>query len=355
MLTIVNVAFPFATVEPSSVGGAEQVVSALDRALCVAGHRSLVIARRGSRTLGELVPVEVPHITVTPELRGEIAGAYRRALASLISSTRVDLLHFHGVDCAEYLPEAGPHKLVTLHLDEMSRSRGLLSRSDLLFTCVSQTQRERIGHGIPVEATVPNGVDLEFFRPLADPLRNYAACLGRVCPEKGYDSALRAAHATGLALRVAGLVFPYSEHQRYFAESICPLLDERRQFVGPVADGERRSFLAHAACLIVPSRVAETSSLVTMEALACGTPVIVSDQGALPSLIEPGVTGFVAPNEHALSDALLRVPTLSREACRKSAEARFDLARTVTKYLDLYQRICRLRPFEEQPVRGAVA
>ena len=88
------------------------------------------------------------------------------------------------------------------------------------------------------------------------------------CPEKGYHLALDAAHLAGMALLLAGEVFPYPEHQRYFHEEIGPRLDSTRRFIGPVGGQRKRGLLQRAQCLIVPSLVAETSSLVAMEALA---------------------------------------------------------------------------------------
>src|SRR5690349_13606434 len=60
MPTVLQVAYPFAPVTSDAVGGAEQIVAALDRALTVGGHRSLVVACAGSRVRGELY--EVPAV-----------------------------------------------------------------------------------------------------------------------------------------------------------------------------------------------------------------------------------------------------------------------------------------------------
>ena len=54
-LTVLLIAYPLAAVGPDSVGGSEQVLAALDRALVAAGHRSIVIACEGSVVEGELV------------------------------------------------------------------------------------------------------------------------------------------------------------------------------------------------------------------------------------------------------------------------------------------------------------
>ncbi|HKO18523.1 MAG TPA: hypothetical protein VJU82_06520, partial [Acidobacteriaceae bacterium] len=58
-LTVLNIAYPLAPTSPDSVGGAEQVLAALDRALVRAGHMSLVVAAVGSEVAGQLCPVPV--------------------------------------------------------------------------------------------------------------------------------------------------------------------------------------------------------------------------------------------------------------------------------------------------------
>ncbi|HEY8944730.1 MAG TPA: glycosyltransferase [Polyangiaceae bacterium] len=340
MLTVLNVAFPFAAVTPDSVGGAEQVVCALDRALVAAGHRSVVLAHSASNVRGTLAGVPVRDGPVTAELRERIAARYRRTLTELLAHDRPDLVHFHGVDCADYVPDCTVPRLVTLHLALSRYGASLFAPSrGILFNCVSEAQRRTIPPSISVQATIDNGVDLDALSPASRPTGGYAACLGRVCAEKGFDIALRAARAAGVGLRVAGRVFPYPDHERYFVQSVVPELDSERQFVGPLGGLARRDFLANAECLVVPSQVPETSSLATMEALACGTPVIVYDRGALPSLVEPGVTGFIVRDEEELAAALRRVGTLNRLACRSSAETRFDLRRTTERYLALYQHL----------------
>jgi glycosyltransferase involved in cell wall biosynthesis len=146
-----------------------------------------------------------------------------------------------------------------------------------------------------------------------------------------------AAKMAGVPLLIAGEVFPYESHQRYFHETIRPREDSERKFIGPLGLRRKMRFLSAARCLLVPSLVAETSSLVTMEALSCGTPVVAFRQGALPSLINHGETGFLVDTMEEMSEAILKTTTISREICRKVARARFSAPAMTSRYLARYR------------------
>jgi glycosyltransferase involved in cell wall biosynthesis len=98
----------------------------------------------------------------------------------------------------------------------------------------------------------------------------------------------------------------------------------------------KRQLLASARAVLIPSRVAETSSLVAMEALACGTPVIAYRSGALPEIVDDGVTGFVVDGVDGLVRALERIDEIDRRRCRAEAERRFDAREMAARYLALY-------------------
>ena len=135
---------------------------------------------------------------------------------------------------------------------------------------------------------------------------------------------------------MAGRVFSYPEHERYFHEQIVPRLDMERRFVGSASREIKRHLLARAHCVLVPSVVAETSSLIVMEALAAGTPVIAFPRGALAELIDDGVTGFLVDSVQEMARAIDRVDSLDRSACVAAAHARFSDTRMAAAYFDLY-------------------
>src|SRR5690242_20512452 len=103
-LTILNVAYPFAPVGPDAIGGAEQVVSHLDRALVESGHRSLVVAAEGSQISGTLLPVALHRGAIDDAARARAWRRHRAAIAAALATTEVDVVHLHGIDFPAYIP-----------------------------------------------------------------------------------------------------------------------------------------------------------------------------------------------------------------------------------------------------------
>lgn len=341
-LTVLSVAFPLATVSPDAAGGAEQVLAMLDQALARAGHRSIVIASEGSRCAGELVATPRPRGPLDAAARVRAHAHHRAAIARVLDRAGVDIVHLHGLDFPAYLPAPGPAALATLHLPpgwyppEAFAPR----RPRTYLCCVSGHQWQRCPPSASLVGVVENGVDLDALRP-DGPRQPYALALalGRVCPEKGFHRALAACRLAGVPMILAGEVFPYPAHERYFRDAIEPLLDRDRRFIGPVGLREKRRLMAAARCVIVPSEVEETSSLVAMEALACGTPVITSGSGALSEIVEHGRTGYVVADETDMAAALGCVPRIDPATCRRVAEQRFSAASMVARYLHLYRSL----------------
>jgi glycosyltransferase involved in cell wall biosynthesis len=268
-----------------------------------------------------------------------------RAVAEGLRAERVDAVHLHGVDFHAYLPPPGPPALVTLHLPPSWYPAEALrpSRPGTWLHGVSASQHAALleARAGPLLPPVPNGVPVGALGGARHARRSFALALGRVCPEKGQHLALRAARAAGVPLLIGGAVYPYEAHERYFAEEVAPLLDRRRRFLGPVGFARKRRLLAAARCVLVPSTAPETSSLVAMEAAACGTPVVAFPSGALPEVVEHGRTGFlVPPDAAAMAEAIGRVGALPGPAAiRRVARDRFSDARMAGEYLALFRRL----------------
>ena len=339
MLTILSVGYAFAPVTADPPGGSEQILATLDRALTAAGHRSIVIAQEGSAVTGELHTTPAPQGRIEDHMWAVSHTMMRELIAAAIQRDRPDVVHLHGLDFGHYLPFEGPPVLVTLHLPlDWYPSEWLrVQRPRTFLQPVSASQAALADPHLALIAPVPNGVDTERFKP--GPKRDRALVLGRITVEKGFHDALDAAHSAKVPLDVAGVIFPYAEHEHYFASEVAPRLDSERRYLGAVAGEAKAALLRAARCVLIASTAAETSSLVAMEALASGTPVIAYRAGALPDIVEHGVTGWLVDDVAGMADAIRRVGTINPAACRAAAVARFSQTRMIEDYMQLYRRL----------------
>jgi glycosyltransferase involved in cell wall biosynthesis len=153
-------------------------------------------------------------------------------------------------------------------------------------------------------------------------------------PDKGPGEAIEIARAAGMPLVLAG---PAEDG---FEETIEPRIDGKQiRYVGRVAPSERDQLLAGAAALVYPLLYHEPFGLVPIEAMACGTPVLATALGAVPELVEPGLTGYLAGSWDELSELVPSALELDRNRIRERAIERFGYRRMVDEHEALYQRL----------------
>jgi glycosyltransferase involved in cell wall biosynthesis len=345
-LTVLSIAYAFAPVGPHAVGGVEQILTELDSALTAAGHTSLVLACEGSRTVGKLFPIPwLGEGLYDPDSILWWRKQRQADLNRILAAHKVDLIHMHGLDFHQYnLPHDIP-VLVTLHLPVSWYPREIWTKysSNIQFQCVSETQRLSCPPGLEKIPVILNGVALP---ASIEKKADFAVVLGRICPEKNQHAALQAGSLAGIRVLLGGQVFPYQDHRTYFQDKITPLLHQdgsaiAHDFLGPLASPKKQQLLAQAKCLLHPTLAPETSSLVAMEALAAGTPVIAYPSGALPEIIDHGVTGFLVDSVEDMADAIHRAQYVHPEDCRAAARQRFSRERMIQDYFHLYSAMTR--------------
>jgi len=335
-VVILSVAYPLLPVSQDASGGAEQILFLMERELVRSGHESIVIGAKGSQVSGKLLETPVFTGEITDLVRQDAQRAHLRALEQALDQYSIDLIHFHGLDFYSYLPARSAPTLATLHLPPSWYPPSIFDLPGIQLNCVSRTQAAAVpAKKLPY---ITNGIDTRQFQAYSGK-RHHLLWLGRVCPEKGLHIALEVAHRLDLPMIAAGAVHPFRYHQDYFAHRVQHLLDGKRQYVGPACLEKKKQLLAEACCVLIPSLAPETSSLVAMEALSSGTPVIAFRSGALPEVVEHGLTGFIVDSEDEMAKAVKRTHEVSPETCRAEAKLRFDVRRMVEEYLDLYTRI----------------
>jgi glycosyltransferase involved in cell wall biosynthesis len=149
---------------------------------------------------------------------------------------------------------------------------------------------------------------------------------------------------TGSAINLAGQVYPFSYHQQYFEREVLPILRAMPacRWIESPSFEEKRRLLQSAKALLITSQVDETSSLVAMEAAACGTPVIAFNRGALAEVVEQGKTGFVVSDIAEAVKAVKNVGDIDSDTCRNHARQNFSSAQMADGYAEIYEAlVCR--------------
>jgi glycosyltransferase involved in cell wall biosynthesis len=224
---------------------------------------------------------------------------------------------------------------------------------------ISQSQRRSMPEATNWLGNVYHGLDGENYQPISKPNNDYVAFMGRIIEPKGLHLAINAvkkynsANGEKLKLKIAGKHYAGHNKDRYWREVIEPEIDDEMVvFEGFIGDESKKTeFLANAKCLVVPSIFDEPFGMVSIEALACGTPVVGLDSGALPEVIVDGKTGYVVGKQFdsegkldndktasSISEALSKINQISRADCRQDFEQRFTTERMVEDYFALYKK-----------------
>ncbi|MGO4832861.1 glycosyltransferase, partial [Rhizobiaceae sp. 2RAB30] len=193
-----------------------------------------------------------------------------------------------------------------------------------------------IYHGLPLDL-YPPAVAVE---PDEEP---YLTFLGRVSKEKGPDRAIEIAKRCGIRLKIAAKIG--FEDQAYYDQDLRPLIDgEQTEFIGEVDDREKAELLRGATALLLPIDWPEPFGLVVIEAMAFGLPVVVWNNGAMPEIVDDGLTGYIVDSVDAAVARIADAAHLDRHAIRAVFERKYSAARMADDYVELYRSMTVARP-----------
>lgn len=345
-MKIAQVAPLIESVPPKLYGGSERVVSHLTEELVQLGHDVTLYASGDSVTRARLRPAVAHALRLNPQRGDPLIHHFIMLEDVFKDAAAYDIIHFH-VDFLHF-PLSRRHavpSLTTLHGRLDIPDLELIHRTyrEMPLVSISEAQRKPLSW-VNWKATVYHGLPVSSYRLYPQP-GDYLAFLGRASPEKGLHSAIEIARRAGWPIRIAAKVDPVD--QSYFDSRVRPLLHVPGvEFIGEIGESEKNAFLGNARALLFPIDWPEPFGLVMIEAMACGTPVIAYPCGAVPEVLEDGVTGFVVDGIEAAVAAVERAAALDRSACRASFERRFSARRMATDYLDVYRRLLHGRTSE---------
>jgi glycosyltransferase involved in cell wall biosynthesis len=343
-MRIAQVAPTYERVPPRTYGGTEMIVQLVTDELVARGHDVTLFATGDSVTSATLRSV-----TPVAQRYGESSGD---------GPAHAEYLHLANVQAAFLAAAEGRFDVVHSHAGIEGLVLGATSRTPVVATMhnafVPATQPvwdayPWAHHAVsaasaatyPVRGARPpihHGIDVDSFRFGAKPDGGYLLFLGRFSMAKGADRAIEAATRAGRRLILAGKIDPADA--AHVAAAIQPKLDgDRIRYVGEVDGATKRDLLARADALLFPIEWDEPFGLVMVEALASGTPVVGFRRASVPEVIDHGRTGFVVDDIEGMVEAIARIGSLDRGACRAAAEERFTVRRMVDDVEAMYRAV----------------
>ena len=333
-MKIAQIADLWHPVSKETLGGRCFITSVLTDKLVERGHDVTLFASGDSQTSAKLISV-IPralHSRDGDTSLLNIAEAYGRAeefdvihnhlghfvlpLTQFVSTPTVTTIHY---------PFKNP--VIDIFFDQYKEKN--------YFTSLSYSMREQFP-GLDYVGNVYNGIVVDDF-VYQDQPEDFVLFFGRMSPDKGVHLAIEAARLAGERIVIVGLVPP--DDEEYFNVKIKPLIDnDRVKYLGAMSYQDKISFFGRAKAMLHPALFPEPFGLTLVEAMACGTPVIAYNRGAIPEVIDDKVTGFVVSGDQEMADAIKKVGNIKREACRQRVEKNFTVDKMVDGYLAAYDK-----------------
>lgn len=324
------VSAPYAPTPPSGYAGIELIVSWYVEELLRRGHDVTTICVPGSTVGGKRLIWDPGDMELHAHIREPVFNEWFNDYM-LYEGSKHDLVHDHThlKGPSMYCDAFHVPFLNTCHLPNPPYTKNAVA--------LSKAHAKTID-GNPV--IIHLGVPTQEY-PFCDEKKDYFLYLGYIGPHKGVHIALAAAHEVDARLIIAG---PHDHFKNYHEQHVVPDLDERRTYIGEVKGRMKLMLLAKAKAIVLPIQWEEPGSTVCFEALACGTPVIGNNRGALTDILEPaprGTSCLVNPGamEGIAFTVHMKNPPTDYWACRQYVQENWTVGSRVNLYEELYERV----------------
>ena len=219
-----------------------------------------------------------------------------------------------------------PMSILSQYEAEYIRKRKWYDKVDL-FICPSEFYRKKLVEGnftsSPI-VTMRNPLPLDTAFECRSENEGYILYFGRLSPEKGVKTLIEAAKLCGCHLVILG-TGPQEEELKAIAEH-C----DNIEFKGFQTGEALRNYVKNSKCVVLPSEWYENGPYSAMEAMALGKPLIVSNMGGLPELVEDGVNGYIFNKTiDGLASCIEKIQALEKEEYQSMARASLEKAKTM--------------------------
>ena len=196
-----------------------------------------------------------------------------------------------------------------------------------LFICPSEFYRKKLTEGKFTRnaiVTMRNPLPVGTVYELCGEGEDYVLYFGRLSPEKGVKTLIEAAKLCGCRLVILG-TGPQEEELKTLAKDCANI-----EFKGFQTGEVLRNYIKNSKCVIMPSAGYENGPYSAMEAMALGKPLIVSNLGGLPELVEDGVNGYIYDRKpEALAESIQKMQKLPEESYIGMTHQALEKAKTM--------------------------
>lgn len=231
-----------------------------------------------------------------------------------------------------------PMSILSRNEAEFIRRRRLYDKVDL-YICPSEFLHKKLVAGSFTKrriVTIRNPLPLGTVYGCSGETENYVLYFGRLSPEKGVNTLIEAAKLCGCRLVILG-TGPQEEELREAAKDCANV-----EFKGFQTGTALMDYIRKARCVVMPSACYENGPYSAMEAMAFGKPLIVSNMGGLPELVEDGVNGYIyEKTADNLAGCIEKLQQLDEEEYRAMAQASLERAKQMfapTSYAEQIER-----------------
>jgi glycosyltransferase involved in cell wall biosynthesis len=220
--------------------------------------------------------------------------------------------------------------------------------------CITRYTQQAVQDLAPRTWVLPNAVDQSFFAVPAAPDPAAAPvilCVGTICPRKNQNAFIRALDPLA-PMRPFKVVFASEPPRESYGEEFKRLVQARPwcEHIGFLNREQLKARLAAASLVALPTRE-DNCPMVVLEGMAAGVPVMASQVGGVPDLIDPGKTGLLCDPDRPESfregvEKLLADPSWASQlaaAAQAEARRRFHPEVVARKHMEIYREVLGAR------------